>query len=298
MRTSPPISSGPRAGSSFRSPRYAGAMRRVVGWTAYWRLRFWPGRSDLCAIEIGWTWLAASAQRTGLNVEAKMLLFEYAFESLGVVSVDLKTEPATNCPAERSNSLALISKASFAAGPNRTLPRRKVSFASPRFSVILPEWPAVRSSLRRRRPTRPVHDPDWTLGDPEHRRHNPTCVTFTEAQNGTSGVVSVHIHTRSGMLRMMERSRFGSMPEPAAGGHTGIGLRRGQDGLRRVSLQRRLPVPHRDDPCKPIPDVTKTIGRRTDHNPSHCDRARPWSTQGDSSRNCRYACETLGLHLT
>ena len=47
---------------------------RAIGVTAYWHPRFWPGRAGshpgLCAIDIGWTWLAASAQRTGINVEA------------------------------------------------------------------------------------------------------------------------------------------------------------------------------------------------------------------------------------
>lgn len=65
---------------------------RAVGCTALWDPRFWPGSTDLCAIEIGWTWLAASAQRTGLNVESKLLLMEYAFEVLDVVRVDLKTD--------------------------------------------------------------------------------------------------------------------------------------------------------------------------------------------------------------
>jgi RimJ/RimL family protein N-acetyltransferase len=40
---------------------------RAIGVTAYWDPRFWPGRAGprpgLCAIDIGWTWLAASAQR-------------------------------------------------------------------------------------------------------------------------------------------------------------------------------------------------------------------------------------------
>ena len=40
---------------------------QAVGVTTYWEPRFWPGRGDLYAIEIGWTWLAASAQRTGIN---------------------------------------------------------------------------------------------------------------------------------------------------------------------------------------------------------------------------------------
>src|SRR5262245_52060913 len=35
---------------------------RAVGATAYWDPRPWPDGTGLCAIEIGFTWLAASAQ--------------------------------------------------------------------------------------------------------------------------------------------------------------------------------------------------------------------------------------------
>ncbi|MGH8008668.1 MAG: GNAT family N-acetyltransferase, partial [Candidatus Binatia bacterium] len=65
---------------------------RAVGATAYWDPRLWPGRTELCAIEIGFTWLAASAQGTGTNAEAKLLLLRQAFEHWGVVRVDLKTD--------------------------------------------------------------------------------------------------------------------------------------------------------------------------------------------------------------
>jgi RimJ/RimL family protein N-acetyltransferase len=41
---------------------------------------------DLHAVELGWTWLAGSAQGTGINLEAKLRLFTYAFETLGVVA--------------------------------------------------------------------------------------------------------------------------------------------------------------------------------------------------------------------
>jgi len=79
---------------------------RAIGVTAYWDPRFWPARAEphpgLCAIDIGWTWLAASAQRTGINVEAKLLLAGYAFETLGVArvgfSTDARNEPLPACP--------------------------------------------------------------------------------------------------------------------------------------------------------------------------------------------------------
>jgi N-acetyltransferase len=66
---------------------------RAVGCTAYWDPRAWPGRpTEPCAVEIGWTWLGASAQGTGINIEAKLLLLRHAFEVLGVARVDLKTD--------------------------------------------------------------------------------------------------------------------------------------------------------------------------------------------------------------
>ena len=68
-----------------------------------------PDSDRLRAIEIGFTWLAASAQGTGINAEAKLLLFTYAFETLGVVRVDLKTD-ARN---ERSRAAIAATGAQF-----------------------------------------------------------------------------------------------------------------------------------------------------------------------------------------
>jgi N-acetyltransferase len=65
---------------------------RAVGCTAYWDPRTLPGRSEPYAVEIGFTWLGASAQRTGINVESKYLLLEQAFERVGVARVDFKTD--------------------------------------------------------------------------------------------------------------------------------------------------------------------------------------------------------------
>ena len=100
---------------------------RAVGCTAYWDPRLWPGRTDLCAVEIGWTWLGASAQRTGINVEAKLLLMEHAFESMEVARVDFKTD-ARN---QRSRKAIELLGASFAAGHSRTRPAKKASCAIP-----------------------------------------------------------------------------------------------------------------------------------------------------------------------
>lgn len=63
------------------------ADSRIVGTTRYLEIRPF----DL-ALEIGWTWYAADAQRTGVNTECKLLLLQHAFETLGCRRVQLKTD--------------------------------------------------------------------------------------------------------------------------------------------------------------------------------------------------------------
>jgi N-acetyltransferase len=124
---------------------------KAVGCTAYWDLRTWADSDRPRAIEVGFTWLAASAQGTGINAEAKLLLFMYAFETLGVVRVDLKTD-ARN---ERSRRAIAATGARF-EGVLRSWSSSWVAGEEGRlrdsamFSVISPEWPAVRSSLAAR----------------------------------------------------------------------------------------------------------------------------------------------------
>ena len=124
---------------------------RAVGSTAYWDLRAWPGRSQTCAVEIGWTWLSASAQNTGINVEAKLLLFTHAFEALGVARVDLKTD-ARNERSRRAierlgahfEGVLRCWSASWAPGEEGQLRD------SAMYSVVASEWPVTAAILRRR----------------------------------------------------------------------------------------------------------------------------------------------------
>ena len=124
---------------------------KAVGCTAYWDLRTWPDSDRLRAIEVGFTWLAASAQRTGINAEAKLLLLTYAFEMLGVVRVDLKTD-ARN---ERSRRAIAATGAQFEGvlrswSPSWVAGEEGKLRDSAMFSVIAVEWPTVRSSLAAR----------------------------------------------------------------------------------------------------------------------------------------------------
>src|SRR5687767_7519379 len=68
------------------------ASGRAVGATAYLDPRRWPTVDRLCAIEVGATWLAASAQGTGTNTEAKYR-HDRAYSALSPPSADWKSEP-------------------------------------------------------------------------------------------------------------------------------------------------------------------------------------------------------------
>ncbi len=130
---------------------------RAVGCTALWDPRAWPGRSGLCAVEIGWTWLAASAQRTSINTEAKLLLLGYAFESLGVVRVDLKTDARNERSRQAIQRLGATFEGVLRSWSESHVPGEAGLLRdSAMFSVIASEWPAVKASLQSRLPRSPA----------------------------------------------------------------------------------------------------------------------------------------------
>ncbi|TMR98820.1 GNAT family N-acetyltransferase [Nonomuraea basaltis] len=125
---------------------------RAVGCTGFWDPRFWPGRQELRAIEVGWTWLAASAQGTGINAEAKLLLFTYAFEVLGVARVDLKTD-ARNMRSRRAiERLGARFEGVLRSWSPSWVPGEEGKLRdSAIFSVVADEWPEVKAALSQHR---------------------------------------------------------------------------------------------------------------------------------------------------
>jgi N-acetyltransferase len=63
------------------------ATGRTIGSTRYLDIR----RKDR-GLEIGWTWLGTAYQRTPINTESKYLLLRHAFDDLGTIRVQLKTD--------------------------------------------------------------------------------------------------------------------------------------------------------------------------------------------------------------
>jgi RimJ/RimL family protein N-acetyltransferase len=115
---------------------------RVVGSSRYLNVR----RQDR-VVEIGWTWLNPSAWRTGANVEAKLLMLRHAFEELGCVRVEFKTD-ARN---QRSRDALAAIPARFEGVLRNHMIVPDVGLRdSAYFSVIDEEWPEVRANLERR----------------------------------------------------------------------------------------------------------------------------------------------------
>ncbi|MGI8928882.1 MAG: GNAT family N-acetyltransferase [Candidatus Limnocylindrales bacterium] len=115
---------------------------RVIGGTRYMNIE--PRHRRL---EIGYTWLAPAWQRTGINTEAKLLMLGHAFNVLGALRVEFKTDSLN----ERSRA-ALVG---IGATEEGTLRNHMVTDSGRRrhsvyFSAIEEEWPHVRQHIESR----------------------------------------------------------------------------------------------------------------------------------------------------
>lgn len=96
-------------------------------------------------LEIGSTWHALAAQRSGINREAKLLLLAHAFETLQCIAVEFRTHWLNH--QSRAAIAALGAKQD---GVLRN--HQKLADGTYRdtvvFSIIESEWPAVKQHLR------------------------------------------------------------------------------------------------------------------------------------------------------
>ena len=124
---------------------------RVVGVTRYLSLRARPDAARPFAVEIGGTWLAASAQRSGINVEAKYLLLIHAFESWKVKRVDFKSDARNDRSRVAIAALGAVHEGVLRNWqPSQVVDEDDELRDSAMYSIIEPEWPAVLDKLRAR----------------------------------------------------------------------------------------------------------------------------------------------------
>jgi len=120
---------------------------RAIGST-----RFAAYDRDNRRVEIGWTWVGRPWQRTAVNTEAKYLMLRHAFEDLGCLRVEFKTDVLN--AASRAAILRL-------GAQEEGVFRRHIVTASGRlrdsvyYSIIDAEWPFVRAGLEAKLAPRP-----------------------------------------------------------------------------------------------------------------------------------------------
>ena len=115
---------------------------QIAGSTRFWKI----DRANR-KLEIGHTWLSESAQRTGINTEAKYLLLTHAFETMDAVRVQFTTDELNE--KSRAAILRIGAKQEGIVRHERIMPdgRKRNSV---RFSIIDSEWPGVKAMLRQR----------------------------------------------------------------------------------------------------------------------------------------------------
>ena len=111
----------------------------IVGSTRYFNVEAAHRR-----LEIGHTWYARRVQRTALNTECKLLLLTHAFETLACIAVEFRTHFfnfASRRAIERLGAKqdGILRQHQLLA--DGTLRDTVV------FSIISPEWPAVKRHL-------------------------------------------------------------------------------------------------------------------------------------------------------
>ncbi len=115
---------------------------RVIGGTRY--LNIEPAHRRL---EIGYTWLAPAWQRTAANTEQKLLMIGHAFNDLGALRVEFKTDSLN----EKSRTALL----GIGATEEGTMRNHMITQGGRRrhsvyFSIVEEDWPHVRQHLEAR----------------------------------------------------------------------------------------------------------------------------------------------------
>jgi RimJ/RimL family protein N-acetyltransferase len=97
-------------------------------------------------LEIGWTWVAPAWQRTAVNTECKYLLLKNAFEAMGCLRVELKT----NSLNEKSRKAIERIGGRFEGILRNHIVNADGSLRhSAYYSIIDSEWPSVKKALEK-----------------------------------------------------------------------------------------------------------------------------------------------------
>ena len=115
------------------------ASHKIVGST-----RFMKANLSYRKVEIGYTFIAQSHQRTCVNTEAKFLMLKYAFETLDLNRVEFLTDYFNH--KSRNAILRLGAKQEGILRNHMVMPSGRIR-DSVLFSIIKSEWNGVKENL-------------------------------------------------------------------------------------------------------------------------------------------------------
>ncbi len=116
---------------------------RAVGSTRYMNIT----HKDR-GLEIGWTWLASQVRRSAVNTECKYLLLRHAFETLGAIRVQFKTD-SRNLRSQRA--IERLGAVKEGVLRNHMIMPDGYFRHSVFYSILDSEWPRVKASLEVKR---------------------------------------------------------------------------------------------------------------------------------------------------
>ncbi|RXS98061.1 N-acetyltransferase [Silvibacterium dinghuense] len=98
-------------------------------------------------LEIGSTWISAQYQRTGINVEAKLLQLTHAFETMGAIRVALKTHHENQ---RSQTAIAALGATREGVFRNHMIQPDGSIRHTVWFSITREDWPEVKQRLEAR----------------------------------------------------------------------------------------------------------------------------------------------------
>ena len=115
------------------------STKAITGSTSYGSISYFDKR-----IEIGWSWLGAPYQGTGINFHAKFCLLNYAFEILQFERVEIKTDNLNERAKQGLRKIGAKEEGVLRSHMQMPFDRRRDSVF---FSILKDEWPEVKNSI-------------------------------------------------------------------------------------------------------------------------------------------------------
>lgn len=114
-------------------------VNRIAGCTSYANISERDKR-----LEIGWTWLGKEFQGTGLNKACKFLLLQNAFENLGIVRVELKTDVLNMQSRKAMMKIGAVEEGILRSHTLMPDGRRRDTIY---YSILKSEWKKIRETI-------------------------------------------------------------------------------------------------------------------------------------------------------